>query len=260
MPLELVASYLKLPVFALVAARLGGMLMFQPVLGALAIPIHFRVMLVVALAALLTPLVSLPVNAPDTPAQIALALGIELLLGVLLGLLTMACFVGLQLGGLMIAQESGIAFGQIVDPSTEEEESVVSVFYLQLAIVVYLIVGGHRALLSACLDTFDSIPLLGDCDQIRMGGDLLCRALTLSGEVAFRVAGPVLLALFLVNIALGFISRTMPQLNVLAVGFSLKSLLALTIMAATLPTAMNAFIGALTTVMGWTHELLGISG
>jgi flagellar biosynthesis protein FliR len=256
---EWLAQYLKLPVFALVAARLGGLLMLQPVLGALSIPMRFRVMLVLALAALLTPLVRLPVAAPDTPLQVVFAMGSELLLGAILGLVLVLCFVGLQLGGLLIAQESGLAFGQIVDPSSEDEETILGVFYLQFAAVVYLVVGGHRALVSACLDTFDTLPLMSTRPITLLDRDMLCQALTLSGHVAFRVAGPTLLALFLVNVALGFVSRTMPQLNVLAVGFSLKAMIAFMLMAVSLPSAANAFIDALQRGFLWINQLIGVT-
>jgi flagellar biosynthetic protein FliR len=258
-PVEALAQYLKLPVFALVASRLGGLLMFQPVFSALSVPIHLRVMLVLALGALMTPLVSLPAAAPDRPLEILFALGAELLLGLLLGVLTALCFVGLQMGGLLIAQESGLAFGQIVDPSSDEQETVVGVFYLQFALVIFLVIGGHRALLSACLDTFETIPLLTCRPTHVVDGDVLCRALTLSGQVAFRVAGPTLLALLLVNVALGFVSRTMPQLNILAVGFSLKGILVFALMAASLPSAGAAFIDMLEAVFSWVNALIGVS-
>jgi flagellar biosynthetic protein FliR len=254
MPFELLAQYLKLPVFGLVAARVGGLLMFQPLLGALSIPVHLRIILVLALAALLTPLVNLPAGAPASAVEIAGALGSEVLLGALLGLVSALSFVGLQIGGLLVAQESGIAFGQIVDPTSDEQETVVGIFYLQFAAVIYLIVGGHRALVATCLDTFETIPLLAYHDSATSATELLCQALALSGEVALRVAAPTLLVLFLVNLALGFVSRTMPQLNIIAVGFPLKGLLALALMAVSLPTAADAFLGALQQVCDWIHE------
>jgi len=257
MPFELLAQYLKLPVFALVAARLGGLLMFQPVLGSLAIPHRLRVMLVLALAALMTPLVHLPAAAPDTPLQIAFAMGLEVLLGGLIGLVTVACFLGVQIGGQLIAQEAGLAFGQIVDPNTDHQQSVIGVLYVQLVAVVYLVIGGHRALVSACLDTFQTIPLLADGGAARVGGEMLCDAIALSGHVAFQVTAPAMLALFLVNVAMGFVSRTVPQLNILAVGFSLKAMVAFLLMAVSLPSAADAFIESLEQVCLWLNEFLG---
>jgi len=256
MPLQLFACYLKLPIFALVLARLGGLLLMQPVLGAAAVPVRLRLLLIVGLAALMTPLIAVPSAMPDDMVSIGIAFGGELLLGAILGLVGAICFLGLQLGGLMIAMESGLAFGQIVNPATEEDENVLGTFYLQLAVVVYLILGGHRALIGACLDTFDTIPLLCGTTGISHGPDLLVTAVQLSCELAFRVAAPALLALFLVNLALGFIGRTMPQLNILAVGFSLKTMIAFMFMAVALPAAMEGFIDVTEDLYGWLNDLV----
>ncbi len=258
MPYELLATYLKLPVFALVASRLGGLLMFQPVLGALAIPTRLRAMLILGLAAMITPFVALPANAPDTPLELLLAMTTEVLLGGIIGLAGVIAFLGLQWGGLLVAMESGLAFGRVVNPTTEEDETVVGIFYLQMAVVLFLVVGGHRALVAACLDTFEAIPLLSDRCGSAFGADLLLQALVLSGHVAFRVAAPALIALFLVNLAMGFISRTMPQLNILAVGFSLKSMIAFLVMAVSLPSATGAFVDATQMIYGWLNELIGV--
>ena len=256
MPFELLAQYLKLPVFALVAARLGGLLMFQPILGAMAIPMNLRVLLVLGLAALITPIVGLPPDAPASPLAILLAMGTEVLLGGLIGLVGVTCFLGVQWGGLLIAQESGLAFGHIVDPNSEEQETVIGVLYLQLAAVVFLILGGHRALIAACLDTFVTIPLLSDTGVTQFGAELLCQAVTLGGQIAMRVAAPAVLAMFLANLAMGFVSRTMPTLNVLAVGFSIKAMLAFLLMAVSLPSAADAFLGAVDQAHGWLGDVL----
>ncbi len=256
MPFELLAQYLKLPVLALVAARLAGLIMFQPVLGAMSIPGKFRVMLVLGLAALITPMVSLPAAAPDTPLAIVFAMGAEVLLGGMIGMVSVACFLGLQWGGQMVAQESGLAFGQIANPETNLQDTIVSIFYLQLAVAVFLILGGHRALVSVCLDTFETIPLLGDRHAALLGTDFLFKTMSIGGHVAFRVAAPAMLALFLVNLAMGFVSRTMPQLNILAIGFSLKAMVAFLLMAVSLPSAADAFISSLERAHLWLNQLI----
>ena len=137
MPSELLGAYLKLPVFLLVASRLGGLVMFQPVLSGYAVPTNVRVLLVIGLAALVTPFVGLSGAAPTKPLAIAFAMGSEILLGVLMGLVVRMCFLGLQLGGQVIAQESGLAFGRIADPSTGAEQSIISNLYVQLGAVVF---------------------------------------------------------------------------------------------------------------------------
>ena len=257
MPHELFALYMKLPVFMMVFARLAGLIMFQPILGALSIPMRIRAIFIIGLSALVTPFVHSAGVMPHTLFGLAIALGGEMLLGMLVGLVVAICFVGVQMGGTLVAQESGLAFGQIADPSTGEQMAVLSAVYVQLTGVVYLIVGGHRALLSVCLDTFETIPLLGETGLAQAGADMLVDALTVGGAVAIRVAAPAVLTLFLVNMALGFISRTVPQLNIVTIGFSLKALIGFVIMAISLPSAMMAFTDALELSLGWLSQLTG---
>jgi flagellar biosynthetic protein FliR len=257
MPLELLATYLKLPVFALVVSRLAGLIMSQPIIGAYGVPRNVQVLLLLGLAALVTPFAHLEAAAPTRPAAIIFAMANELLLGVLMGLAVRMCFFGLQLGGQLVAQESGLAFGQIADPTTGLEQSIFSALYLQLGAVVFLIVGGHRVLMTVALDTFNAIPLLGDQGTFTRGVGLVFDALTLGGEIAVRVAAPVILTLFLVNAAMGFVSRTVPQFNILIIGFSLKGLIGFLLMAISLPAALEVFTDALETIVGWIAELVG---
>jgi flagellar biosynthetic protein FliR len=258
MPYELIGYYLKLPVFVMVASRLGAMIMIQPVFGALSVSVKLRALFVMGLAALVTPLVDVPHELPETPGGLALALGAEILLGLLVGLTVRICFLGLQMGGQLVAQESGLAFGQVADPSTGARQSVLSTFYVQLGAVVYLILGGHRVLVVACLDSFSTIPLLGAGGTCLAGAELLIGALSVGVQMAIRIAAPTVLTLFLVNIAMGFVARTVPQINIATVGFSLKGLVAFFVIAISLPSAAAAFTDALERVAGWVTGLTGV--
>jgi flagellar biosynthetic protein FliR len=250
-----VAVYLKLPAFALVLSRLAGLVAFAPILGSLAIPATVRALLAAGIAALLAPIVTVPADLPDTPGGLVLGMAQEAALGLLMGLVMALCFLGMQVGSTLVAQESGLAIGQLLDPSFDEEQTVLSTFYVQLAVAIYLIIGGHRVLLSTFLDTFEAVPLLRANELAQTGTGLLLRGLTVGAMGAVRVAAPALVTLFLVNVAMGFIARTVPQLNVITVGFSLKTLLGFAIVAATLPSAVSAFIDAVDLAAGWLKEL-----
>lgn len=253
MPFELLITYLKLPVFAMVLSRLGAMLMFQPAWSSFAVPMNLRVVFVLATAALVTPFAAFdPAAAPATFSGLALAVGGELLRGFMMGLVLSACWSALEMSGMLIAQESGLAYGQILDPTSGEERSVMASFYSELGLVVYLIIGGHRAIFAACLKTFERVPLMRD---LTLDPDAALTMLTLGAEAAVRIAAPAVLAMFLVNMALGLISRTMPQLNITSVGFTMKSLLALMVMAGSLPTAMNIFVGVVESAVGMIEAM-----
>jgi flagellar biosynthetic protein FliR len=253
--MDLFGAYLNVPVFAMVASRLAGLIMFQPLLSSMAIPINLRALFVLALAMLVTPFVSIDAATPSEPAAMAMGMAFELSIGLLVGSVLACCFMGLQMAGLLIAQESGLAFGQIADPTTGDEQSVLSSFYLNVGLVAFMILGGHRAVLLSCLHTFDAVPLLGG-SQESIDATVLVDAVSLGAQVAVRIAAPAVITLFLLNIALGFISRTIPQLNIATVGFSLKGLVGFLIMAVSLPTAMGVFADQLETIVDWIETII----
>ena len=257
MPLEIWGLIIHLPVFALVAGRLGGLIAFQPVVGGLAVPVRVRALLTVALAALVTPLLPTPQHLPTTFAGLALGMAQEVLLGAWLGLIVRICFLGLELAGTLVATEAGLAFGQLADPSSGTEQSVLGIFYAQVAAVIFLVVGGHRALFQAALSTFETIPLLTDGGRLPPGIELLADSMSLAVGVAVRVAAPVVITLFAADVALGFVSRTVPQINVATVGFSIKTMAGMILMAVSLPVAFDVFLDALDQTVGWVQQVLG---
>ena len=256
-PLQLWGLYLKLPVFALVAGRLGGLIAFQPVVGGLAVPARVRALLTIGLAALITPLVPAPDDLPANFSGLALGMAREVLLGAWLGLIVRICFVGLELAGTLVATEAGLAFGQLADPSSGTQQSVLGIFYAQVAVVIFLVIGGHRALFQATLNTFETIPLLSDGGRLVPGIELLPDSISLAFAVAVRVAAPVVITLFAADVALGFVSRTVPQINVATVGFSVKTMVGMVLMAVSLPVTFDVFIDALEQTVGWVQQVLG---
>lgn len=257
MPFELLTSYLHLPAFALVVSRLAGMVMFQPMIGGMSVPTQVRALLTIGLAAIVTPMVPMPADAAADVVALTIGLVSEFGLGVVIGIVVRMCFVGLQMGAQLIAQESGVAFAQIADPSSGLESDMLSVFYTQLAGVVFLIIGGHRVLISGALDSFTSVPLLSGGPDPGAVIDLLIASLASGCELALKVAAPVLVTLLLVNVALGFIARTVPQLNVVTVGFSIKGILAFLLVAVSLPIGIDAFTAMLADVVDGYQALIG---
>lgn len=256
MPSGLFAAFAFLPTFALVAGRIGGVALFLPAIGGMSVPVQIRALLVAALAAIVAPVVGGPAAMPASSIDLGMALVAEFGLGACVGLAIRMAFSGLQLGGLLIAQDAGLAYGQIVDPTNGFESDTLSMFYLQLGLLVFLFAGGLHEIVMATLRSFQSVPLL---EAARLGEDgleLVLAALSAGLELGVRIAAPTLLTLLLANTALGFIARTVPQLNVAMVGFSAKGLIALTVMAATLPIAMNSFNSTLDTTVEWITQWL----
>lgn len=224
---------LLLPAFALVLARVSGLMIVAPVLGSSVIPVRVRAALALALSLMIFPIVLPTIDAELTLSSAVIGLVGELMIGIVLGLGLSLLFIAMELAGQMIAQQAGLAIGEVFDPVLQTSVSPLGQLYFMSALFVFLFAGGLRAMVQGLLDSFGTLPLMtfGIKEPVvEVMADLLMSSMIL----ALRISGPAVTALLLTSVAMGLISRTMPQLNILAVGFSIRIVVSLLIVAATL--------------------------
>jgi flagellar biosynthetic protein FliR len=160
-------------------------------------------------------------------------LGREAMLGLALGLAVMILFTGLQLTGQIMGQMSGMSLADVFDPSSGTSVPVFAQLLDVVTLSVFVAIGGHRQVLDALLDTFRARPPGGD----DFPANVVPTLTTVLGEsflIGFRAAAPMMVALLMSVLILGLISRTLPQLNVIAVGFSINSLIMLAVFSVSL--------------------------
>ena len=228
------------PIFILVLFRLAGIMLFAPMLGSVTIPIPIKVFIVLTLSVAVFPLVTetvqtLPPALPSNLVEAAFEVASEMLIGLSMGFALALMFVGIQLGAEMVSQQMALSLARVIDPMTNISTELLSQLYLLMATLIYVLMNGHHALIRALVDTFQVVPLMGaGFDQSIIA--TFVSILTGAFMLGIRIAGPALAAIFLATIAMGFISRTMPQLNILAAGFPIRICLALVLMIASLGT------------------------
>lgn len=244
MPWPILDILLALPVFALIMMRLSGLVMTAPLFSSQMIPIKMRVGLIVVLSAMLFPLVSQFAPSEVTLATVVTGAMAELMIGAGIGLSMSIFMMGTEVAGRMIAQQAGLGMSQIVDPTQNIQTSIIGQIYSISLTVLFLMIGGHRALLAALMDTYQVIPMLSFQADNTIAL-LMIEMLTSSFIFGIRVAAPVVLALFLTGTALGVLSRTMPQLNILTVGFTLRALIALGVAGIALAASRDMFLRAI---------------
>lgn len=258
MPWQILELPFWLPVFALVLFRLTGLVVGAPLLSSAAVPIRVRAAIVLALAGLTVPLVGWQAPSDLGLSELLPALIGEFLIGLTVGLgVTMILLVA-ETAGTMVGQQAGIALGEIVNPAYEEPVTVVSQLYAIVLMLVFLIAGGLRAMVAAVLDSYRVVPLL----QFRLDDSYLLLLVELLGTammMGIRLAGPVLISLFIAEAALGFLARTMPQLNVMSVGFTVRVLLAVGMAGLSLSLAQEFMISAVEDGMVMLREGLGLN-
>ena len=257
MPWRMLDITLALPVFALVAFRIAGLVLTAPFFGSTVIPVRIRAAFVFTVAAMIFPLVW-----GSAPTEITLATAVvggvgEMMIGATIGLALTILLMGAEVGGLVVGRQAGIALANVFDPLRSAQVSITGQVYSLSFTLLFLAVGGHRAMMAALLDTYQVIPLLSfqfDESFIVLLTEMLAAAFILG----IRLAGPVLIALFLAGTALGVLSRTMPQLNILTVGFGVRLMLALAVAGLTLNACESLFVDAVWNGVETVREAFGL--
>ncbi|HEV3304170.1 MAG TPA: flagellar biosynthetic protein FliR [Planctomycetaceae bacterium] len=158
----------------------------------------------------------------------------ELALGFSLGLGVFTILTGLLLAGDLIDQQTGLALGQIADPSLNITGSVTGQFLFQFAMTVLLVMqptGYHLTMLSALVSTFQSLPL-GEAFVSVPVIDLLRDLVHQSLILGVQVAAPLLASMSLVALTMGFLGHSVPQINIMIVGFPIRAAVSLLVLAA----------------------------
>lgn len=248
MPFELLNLNLLLPGLMVVLFRIIGMSMAAPLFSSTTIPRRVKIAFALALSLMIYPAVQPTLPKDLTVAQALTGVVGELMVGLGIGFCLSLVFVATQVSGLMIAQQAGLALGRVFNPELNTSTTPIGQLFFLVLMGIFLGLNGHVAFVQAVLESFTFIPPL----EFRVTSstvELIIAMLTSAFVLAVRLAGPGLTALFLVTMAMGFISRTVPQLNILAVGFSIRSATALTMTAVTITVAQDVLVNGIVDFM-----------
>jgi flagellar biosynthesis protein FliR len=221
-------------IFTLILVRVASMTMIAPFFSMASFPWRGRIVLAVALAMLIAPLeLSKQTAAPTTLVDYGVQLGAEALIGLTLGLGIMLLFAGIQMAGSVISQMSGLQMAEVFEPGFNASVPVFSQLLFYVTLAVFVTIGGHRNVLEAVLDTFVWMPAgQGTCS--RSATEAATSLLTQSFVLGVRAAAPAMLALLLSTLILGLISRSLPQLGVIVMGFGINTVVTLAIVSVSL--------------------------
>jgi flagellar biosynthetic protein FliR len=222
-------------VFLLTLLRIAGLLIVAPVLGHRTIPRRLKIILSLFLAYFLFSYTgAVEVELSQGLLSLATVATKEFLFGLIIGFLFQIIFIGVQFGGGVIGYQVGFALVNVIDPTTSTNISIIAQAKLLLATLIFLLIDGHHLILQALFESYRLVPL----GTVTFHGGLVEAIVSFTGGafiIGVKLAAPVIVTLFVTDICLGIIARTMPQMNVFIVGFPLKIGTGLFVLAATLP-------------------------
>ncbi len=235
--------------------RIGGAVMAAPLFGSRNVPARVRLSITVLTALLLVPVLP-PAPAVNPLSLAALLLAInELLLGLCIGFLIQLVFEAVVFAGQVIAMGMGLGFAVMVDPLRGVSVPVLSQYLLLIALLLFVAMGGHLEFLRVIAGSFERWPIgaavvgpeaLGVV--IDWGADMLRGAL--------QIALPAVVALQLVQLSVGVISRAAPTLNLFAVGFPIAMLMGYVVIEQVLPAMLPALETLFSSVFAAIARLL----
>ncbi len=226
----------KLIILLLVILRTSGLLIMAPVIGDRGIPTLIKVGLVILLALILIPVIPGLDTFPQVTSlwQLAGLAFNELLIGFIIGLFFRLIFIGVLTAGTMIGYQIGFMFATMFDTSISNQISIIGRFWYVVAILIFLSISGHHLVITSFVDSYQVIPA-GGVAAYGSAGELIIKYTAYIFVIALKVASPVMITLFLTDVALGTIAKTMPTMNVFFVGFPVKIAVGLVVMAMSLP-------------------------
>ncbi|MHA7812427.1 MAG: flagellar biosynthetic protein FliR [Phycisphaerales bacterium] len=208
--------------FLLVLTRLTGLFLFTPLLTSNSIPRSFKTLLAFAFTVAIYPFVP-PAAIPEsfTLAQLVPLVFSELFVGIILGLIMGIPMVAIQMGGYMMGYQMGLSLAESFNPELDTNSSVVGQLLFYLAIFIYIGIGGFEIMFVTIADSFHHIGS-GTFAIADTPLTLLLEVINSGFELALRVASPILGVISMLLIAMGFIMKTMPQINIMSIGFSIQ--------------------------------------
>lgn len=219
--------------FGLLLVRPGMLVIVAPVLGGTFAPAPVKVAITVLLALVLAPTVAVPALASDV--SLTLLLAREVVIGLSLGLAVRALIAAAELGGHLGGYQIGFSYAATIDPVSGVRNSVITSLYGLLAVLAFFAVNGHHQILRAMVASYEGLPIGGGhVDASILTG--VREILGLIFTVGVRLAAPLVLVLLIVELAVGLVSRSAPSLNFMVVGYPVRLLVGLLVLAATVGT------------------------
>ncbi|MEC0373035.1 flagellar biosynthetic protein FliR [Paenibacillus chibensis] len=252
----------SLPVFMLIFCRITSFFVVAPVLSSKGVPNTFKI----GMSFFLSVLVFLTYGVhQELPADLTYVLLIirEILIGLLLGFVAYLLFMVIQTAGAFMDIQIGFGIANVIDPMTGTSSPVLGNFKYMFAVLLFLTMNGHHYLLDGIIRSYDWVPLSNDFFIKLYNGSIsefLVKTFGQSFVLAFQMSAPIVTALFLTDLGLGFLARTAPQFNVFVIGMPLKVIVGLAVLMLLVPTFSYIFGDLFNIMFESMQKLLGILG
>lgn len=221
-------------------ARITAFMAASPLWGHSSIPNQAKVGLAAIIAIVIAPI--LPAM-PDIAIMSWAGFGIiieQMLIGLAMGLVMHIMFAVVQAAGDFIGLQMGLAFASFFDTASGTNIMVLSRILYMITLLMFLAMNGHLMVLETLIMSFQTLPIgIGTFNPGAF--ELLARYAGTIFASGMLLALPLVGSLLTINLALGILNRSAPQLTVFNIGFPTSLIVGLILMMV-LMTDMSSFL------------------
>jgi flagellar biosynthetic protein FliR len=215
--------------FLLTFARVGAMVMLMPAIGEMAVPVRVRLALALAVSFVMVPLASPMPAIPEQPFSLAVVVGSEVLIGLMIGMIARLVMSALQVAGSTIAMQTGLGFVQAIDPTFGVQGAIIGSFLSLLAVTVIFVSGLHVLLFDAIVRSY-AVFVPGAPLPLNDISTLVLDTIAASFALGIQLSAPFLVFGLVFNLGAGVLSKLMPQLQIFFVAMPASIILGLALL------------------------------
>lgn len=199
-------------------------------------PKVFKVMFSIFISFIISPFIQADIAVHSLSQLIIYAL-METLTGLVFGFITNMCFNSLKIAGSLIDQQLGLSMANIYDPNTNTQNTLIETILYWLGVMIFFSMNGHHQLIAGIQNSFNLVKV----GQLILSGnfDYVINVFVQCFIIGIKIAIPMILSLLIAELLIGFISKSVPQLNVMVVSMPLKLLMGIIFIMIALPFLIN---------------------
>jgi flagellar biosynthesis protein FliR len=255
--LEFIPSF---PAFLLIFVRVTSFFLMMPLFSYRTIPASHKVGLGFMLSIIMFTAIGAPEIAIDSTYFLLVIK--EAMVGLIIGFIAALMMAAIQIAGGFIDFQMGFAIANVIDPQTGAQSPLMGQYLYTIALLFLLTVNGHHLLMDGIFYSYNFIPI--DQVVIPFGNENIAEFIILSFNkmfiIAFQMSLPVVGSLFLVDVALGIVARTVPQLNIFVVGLPVKIAVSFLVLIAVMGVLIMVMTDLFSTTLATMRGLMELIG
>ncbi|GAM15591.1 flagellar biosynthetic protein FliR [Mesobacillus selenatarsenatis] len=248
------------PAFLLIFVRVTSFFLMMPLFSYRTIPGSHKVGLGFMLSIIMFTAIGAPEIAVDSTYFMLVIK--EAMVGLFIGFIAALMMAAIQIAGGFIDFQMGFAIANVIDPQTGAQSPLMGQYLYTIALLFLLTVNGHHLLMDGIFYSYDFIPI--DQVMIPFGNENIAEFIILAFNkmfiIAFQMSLPVVGSLFLVDVALGIVARTVPQLNIFVVGLPVKIAVSFLVLIAVMGVLIMVITDLFSTTLATMRGLMELIG